>query len=249
VGPGFWNGKTGKALKAKGPEAVIVALYLMTCQHSNMLGLYYVHPAYIAVDTGLGLEGATKGLAGAMEAGFCHFDEASEVVWVVEMAAYQIADQLDPKDLRCKGVQRDYDALPENPFLPMFYERYGRPLHMTRCRGESKPLASPLQAPPKPGTGTGAGTEEGAGAGTGVGAAASPLPAASAGTSPAAEAAAKRGSRIDDEWALPKAWGEWALEQYPHWNADTVRAIAKKALSTGAKGKAAPAKTAAPKKK
>ncbi len=27
---------------------------------------------------------------------------------------------------------------------------------------------------------------------------------------------------------LPKAWGEWALEKYPHWTADTVRAVASK---------------------
>jgi hypothetical protein len=163
VGPQFWNGKTGKALKEKGSEAVIVALYLMTCQHANMLGLYYLHKAYIAVDTGLGLEGACKGLAGAIEAGFCHYDEASEVVWVVEMAAYQVGERLDPKDLRCKGVQREYDALQDNPFLALFYERYGAALHMSACRGDLKPLASPLQTPCKPGAGTGAGEETGAG--------------------------------------------------------------------------------------
>ena len=28
------------------------------------------------------------------------------------------------------------------------------------------------------------------------------------------------------EWVLPKAWGEWAIAEYPHWTPDTVRSIA-----------------------
>jgi hypothetical protein len=150
VSPGFWTGKTGKALKAKGTEAVIVALYLMTCQHSNMLGLYYLSKAYIAVDTPLGFEGASKGLQGACEVGFCHYDDESEVVWVVEMAAYQIAEELKDSDLRCKGIQREYDALPENPFLTAFYERYGAAFHMSSKRGEESKRTRPSKAPTKP---------------------------------------------------------------------------------------------------
>jgi hypothetical protein len=150
VAPGFWTGKTGKALKAKGPEAVIVALYLVTCQHANMLGMYYLSKTYIAVDTPLGFEGACKGLAGACEAGFCRYDEDSEVVWVVEMASYQIGEPLDAKDNRCKGVQREYDALPENPFLAPFYERYGACFHMTSMRGAPPKKTSPSKAPRKP---------------------------------------------------------------------------------------------------
>ena len=150
VAPGFWTGKTGKALKAKGSEAVIVALYLVTCQHANMLGLYYLSKTYIAVDTPLGFEGACKGLLGAIEAGFCHYDEDSEVVWVVEMAAYQIGAQLDAKDNRCRGVQREYDSLPENPFLAPFYERYGQPFHMTAARGLPVKKERASKAPRKP---------------------------------------------------------------------------------------------------
>lgn len=150
VGPQFWNGRTGKALKAKGTEALIVGMYLMTCQHANMLGLYFLNRTYIAVDTGLTLEGATKGLRWACEAGFCHYDEDSEVVWVTEMAFYQVGDQLEPRDNRCKGVQREYDALPENPFLSAFYDRYGKVFHMTNCRFSEAKNTRALQAPLKP---------------------------------------------------------------------------------------------------
>lgn len=167
VGPTFWTGDTGKKLRAAGPEALVVSMYLMTCPHSNMLGLYYVAKLYIAHETGLGLEGASKGLASACEAGFCRYDEASEMVWVQEMALYQIGEWLDEKDNRCKGIQRDYDALPENPFLRSFYERYREPFHLVSGRGaatkKQKGLRSPSKGPSKPGEGTGdrAGEETG----------------------------------------------------------------------------------------
>ncbi|WP_238923738.1 hypothetical protein [Achromobacter ruhlandii] len=150
VGPQFWSGRTGRALKKQGPEAVIVAMYLMTCQHATMLGLYYLDPSYIAADTGLPLEGALKGLRSACEAGFCRFDEDSMVVWVVEMARYQIAGQLEVRDNRCKGIQREYDALPENPYLEPFFEKYGAAFHMTSKRSSDLPEVSPFQAPLKP---------------------------------------------------------------------------------------------------
>ena len=150
VGPKFWIGATGKKLRAAGPEAQIVALYLMTSPHANMLGLYYVPQMFIAHETGLGFEGAAKGLASAIEAGFCEYDEASEMVWVVEMAKYQIADALTGRDLRVKGVQNEYDALPANPFLARFFEHYAISFCMTRKRGAGDSIAPVLQAPLKP---------------------------------------------------------------------------------------------------
>ena len=51
VSPHFWTGTTGKKLRSS-PEAVIVAMYLMTCPHANMLGLYYMPLLYVAHETG-----------------------------------------------------------------------------------------------------------------------------------------------------------------------------------------------------
>ncbi|MDR3353368.1 MAG: hypothetical protein LBO00_10300 [Zoogloeaceae bacterium] len=146
VGPQFWIGPTGKKLRAAGMEAQIVAMYLLTSPHANMLGLYYCPTMFIAHETGLGLEGASKGLQSAIEAGFCEYDEASEVVWVIEMASYQIGEALKPNDLRVKGVQNEYGSLPENPYLARFYEKYSTAFRMSVCRGK----ASPSEAPSKP---------------------------------------------------------------------------------------------------
>ncbi|BAE74453.1 hypothetical protein SGGMMB4_02686 [Sodalis glossinidius str. 'morsitans'] len=134
VSPQFWIGKTGRDLKKMGPEALIVAMYLLTSPHSNMLGLYYIPVQHIAYETGLGMEGASKGLQGGVETGFCHYDFESEMVWVIEMAKYQIGAYLKPKDNQCLGIQRLYDSLPENYLLSMFFDKYHQSFHLTNCR-------------------------------------------------------------------------------------------------------------------
>lgn len=156
VGPQFWIGQTGKKLRGC-MEARIVAMYLMTAPGSNMIGLYYVPLGSIAHETGLGIEGASKGLQWAIEAGFCKYDDTTEMVWVVEMAKFQVAEQLVEKDLRCKGIQREYDALPANPYLASFFDRYGMAFCMTEKRGSGKGLQRGFKVPTKPGTGTGTG--------------------------------------------------------------------------------------------
>ena len=160
--PTFWTGKTGKEIKRRGSEAVVMAMYLMSSPHSNMLGLYYQPLLYAAHETGLGLEGVSKGLRSCIESGFCAFDDDSEMVWVFEMAAYQIGEELSYGDNRCKGVRKDYAELPECPFLAPFFDRYAADFHLTDCRGRApnsdQSEQGAYQAPSKPGTGTGTGT-------------------------------------------------------------------------------------------
>lgn len=148
VGPQFWIGKTGKKLRAAGAAAQLVGLYLMTSPHANMTGLYYVSRDSIAHETGLGMEGASKGLQSCIEAGFCSYDDESEMVWVHEMAFFQIADKLSAADKRSAGVQNEYDALPDNPFLGPFFEKYAGPFNMKRNRGAVD--NNPIEAPSKP---------------------------------------------------------------------------------------------------
>ncbi|MCT0124124.1 hypothetical protein KUA00_03735 [Proteus mirabilis] len=137
VSPQFWIGKTGKEIREKGHEALIVSMYLLTNPHANMIGMYYLPIIYMAHETGLGLEGASKGLLRCIEAGFCHYDEDAEVVWVIEMAKYQIASSLKPSDNRCIGIQREYDSQPKNQFLSMFYDKYKDAFNLSSARESS----------------------------------------------------------------------------------------------------------------
>jgi hypothetical protein len=151
VAPQFWTGRTGKALK-KTKEGVIVGLYLMTSPHANMIGVYHCPLAYVAVDTGLSLEDALKGLARAIEAGFCTYDEESEYVFVHEFAAYQIGEELAIADKRVQGVSNELAKVPKNQCWQGFRARYAVAYHLPAlCRegglneAPSKPHASQEQ--------------------------------------------------------------------------------------------------------
>lgn len=154
LAPTFWTGKTGRALKRRGIEGVLVALYLVSSPHSNMLGLYYQPVLYLAEETGLTIEGASKGLHDCIACGFCSYDEETKTVWVHEMAAWQIAESLSSGDNRCKGIQKDYDALPDNPFIGAWFDRYGPAFKLARRRefeGEIQAKSEGAsQAPSKP---------------------------------------------------------------------------------------------------
>lgn len=43
-----------------------------------------------------------------------------------------------------------------------------------------------------------------------------------------APARSTKGARLPVDWFLPKAWGEWALAEFPSWTADAVRIEAEK---------------------
>lgn len=150
LAPKFWTGETGKRIKKAGPEGVVVAVYLMSSPHSNMIGIFHQPVMYMAYETGLSIEGASKGLRICMDAGFCRFDEASDMVWLPEMAQYQIAKALSPGDKRCKGIRKDYAALPDCPFLGAFFDRYAQAFHLpTRRNGTGEPVPV-SHAPSKP---------------------------------------------------------------------------------------------------
>jgi hypothetical protein len=143
IGPQFWIGTTGKRLRAAGPDAQIVAMYLLTSPHANMLGLFYCPLAFIAHETGLSFEGASKGLQSSIDAGFCRYDEDSEVVWVIEMASFQVGECLKEGDLRVKGVQNEYNSLPENPYLSEFFDKYAADFLMSYRREADSPYEAP----------------------------------------------------------------------------------------------------------
>lgn len=147
VSPMFWTGKTGKELRGH-PEAQIVAMYLMTCPHSNMIGAYPLPKLYLTHETGLSVEGASKGLQRCIDIGFCVYDEESEWVFVVEMGAHQVGEILKSNDLRTKGIHRHYLTIADSVVGRSFFARYSNDWALP-----SKPLISPLEGALKDGEG------------------------------------------------------------------------------------------------
>lgn len=127
-------------------DAQVLALYLMTNPHATMTGVFHCPIIYMAHETGLSLEGASKGLARLIEAGFCEYDEASDSVFVVNMAAYQIDDSLKADDKRVLGLRKEVAKMLPARFQQRFVEVYGERFHLV----EHGKQASPSQAPCKP---------------------------------------------------------------------------------------------------
>ena len=141
VSPSFWNGETGRLLRKAGSEAQLIALYLLTCQSAHMTGLFYLPLPTLCHETGLSMKGAIKALARVSEVNFAHYDTASEMVWVPEMAHYQVGESLLEKDNRHKGILKYLENYRKSKYYMEFYNRYQGPFNL--------PNPSPLQAPCK----------------------------------------------------------------------------------------------------
>lgn len=148
IAPQFWIGPTGKAIRKLGAEAQVIALYLLSSPHANMIGLYHLPIAYISADTGIPFEGACKTLGKLQETGFCGYDHDAEVVFIYEMARYQIAEALKPGDKQCLGVQNAYNNVPKNRYLSDFFDYYATAFNLVEKRvyeAPCKPLRSQEQ--------------------------------------------------------------------------------------------------------
>jgi hypothetical protein len=144
IRPRFWTHGTGKDLR-QDRDARLVAVYLMSCPNSNMIGLYYLPIPTIAHELAMSYEGASKALRRVSEAGFCRYDEQTDYVWVINMAREQIAESLKPTDNRIPGIIRELEKHTKSPFFREFIDHYASAF----CLDYSKFSVSPLEAPSK----------------------------------------------------------------------------------------------------
>src|SRR5262249_25545911 len=141
VAPQFWTGTTGRAIKAAGRDAQIVALYLITAPSSNMIGLYYLPLPTLCHEVGISPKAARRALERLAELRFASYDPASEHVFVHEMARFQMEESLKPGDKRIPGVINDLRAVRAPRYVREFEAKYATAFHLQNG------VASPLQAP------------------------------------------------------------------------------------------------------
>ena len=148
----FWTGRTGKLLRGDS-DAQLLALYLMTSPHANMIGVFHCPVMYMAHETGITMEGASKALRRLREVEFCTFDEDEELIWVHEMAAHQIDEHLSPRDKRVIGIRKQVEQIPEGQIRRGFWARYATDFHLQVStefddsdEGASKALNKPLRS-------------------------------------------------------------------------------------------------------
>lgn len=146
VSPRFWIGTTGKELRGN-PPAQVLALYLMTSPHANMIGVFHCPLIYMAHETGLGMEVASKALQSLIESKFCTYEESSETVFVHRMAAFQIGDHLSEQDKRCKGVEREWNNIPSRQLQQAFFAIYSVAFHLPKQSRKARGTEAPSKPP------------------------------------------------------------------------------------------------------
>ena len=206
VTPAFWIGETGKKLRGD-VNAQVLAMYLMTSPHSTMTGVFHCPVLYMAHETGLGLEGASKALARLLQEGFCEYDEASESVFVVRIASFKIAPSLKTRDKRILGLQREVEKMQPAVLRERFIATYSEAFKL----GDAGKNASPLQAPCKPLPSQEQEQEQ-----------EQELDAPKAPPQQAPAAPTKTGTRLPEDWTLPSEWRDWAIESRPDLDAEAV---------------------------
>jgi len=172
VVPTFWTGTTGRAIRAAGRDAQVVALYLITAPSANMAGLYYLPLVTLCHEVGITRVRAKKALDALAQVGFAEYDEQAECVWVLQMVKYQVGDSLKAGDKRIPAINGILDVMKGHGFVLRFLEAYGTAFHLSPNGATPPPdEASQVAGSPSEGaskghhTGPGTETETGAGAG------------------------------------------------------------------------------------
>lgn len=159
VGWTFWTGKTGRAIRALNrPDVQVIALYLLTCKSATMTGLYYLPVTLMAHETGSPFEGASEALSILVQLGFCALDSERDLVWVCEMARFQIGEELSKGDKRIPAIIGQLQEHAASPLALLFVRKYQAAYHLPSLvvasglkdgRSPEGPYQGPREAPSK----------------------------------------------------------------------------------------------------
>ncbi len=153
----FWTGRTGREIRRRGGrDAQLLAAYLISNRHANMLGLYRLALEDVCHETGLRGSVVKKAFVALAAAEFARYDVAAEFVWVQNMFRFRLGlkpgQALPAKDKRALGANRLFHRLPNNPFSGEFFTATAGLLHLTLTapasalkEGQQEDHASPFQ--------------------------------------------------------------------------------------------------------
>lgn len=183
----IWASEDFRALTEDGRALV---LYLLTCQHGTLAGVFRLPDGYVAEDLQWSSERVAEGFRNVASKGFATRCEATKWVWISKYLEWNPLENPNQRKAAAKLAEK---VPAECQWRQDFRRASGPSIGLA-----PEPLPNPSATVPQPVLGTGTG--EGAGENT--------------------------HTPLAPEWVLPKAWGEWATAEYPHWSPDTVRSIA-----------------------
>jgi hypothetical protein len=114
IKPAFWGGERRSWSDAE----VRLGLYLLSCEHRNLEGLYRLPLGYVVTDLDWPLEKVSRMVAKLVERGFCDYDQDAEVVFVCKSLKHQA-----PKGTpRLKGAAKAIARVPSTRLMGPFFE-------------------------------------------------------------------------------------------------------------------------------
>jgi hypothetical protein len=154
ISPRFWVQGTGEKLR-QSRSARTLALYLMSCPSSSMVGIYYLPIPTMAFELGFTEAEIRAALVALEELDFAHFDETDHLVYLPEGARYQVGETLKPKDNKRKAVVKELAKWKRHRFAHLFWDRYATSYHLesaiagTPLEGVFDPSPTPCEGVPK----------------------------------------------------------------------------------------------------
>lgn len=137
----LWIGETGKQLRGN-TGAQLLAAYLITSPHASMTGLYYCPLMYASQDTGMPVEEIRCCLDVLCDLGFCLYDDETETVFVLQMAKFQVGENLDLRDNRRTAIIRELEKT-TSPFRDLFVAKYCNSFKLDKDTYPRKPRWRP----------------------------------------------------------------------------------------------------------
>ncbi len=200
----IWESSDFRRLSEDGRTLV---LYLLTCQHGTLAGAFRLPDGYVSEDLQWSSERVAEGFLNLASSGFAQRCSVSKWVWVTK---YLHWNPLENPNQR-KAAQKIAEKIPQ--------ECQWRQAFMSDCHAQlglpephpSEPFPNPSETVPQPVTVTVEGTVEGTG--ERVDAAQRVALVVASAAAPVAKATATRGTRLPQDWRLPKPWGEWAVAE------------------------------------
>lgn len=127
-----FTGATGRELRRHPAEVREVQFWLLAGPGRDPFGIFIFEPAIVAPAIGRTEKKIRESLQVLIDLGFCKWDDATQFVWVIEMAHHQFDAPLKLVDKRCVTAQKWYAAAPRNPFLGEWFDRYVDDFHLTK---------------------------------------------------------------------------------------------------------------------
>lgn len=218
----IWASNSYRSLSEDGR---VLVMYLLTCPHGTIAGAFRLPDGYACEDLQWSSERVSKGFTELFENGFANRCETTKWVWIIKHFEWNPLENPNQRKAALKvarsvpddcGWKQDYmqDC---SDFMAVDNSPQRNP---SETLSEPFPNQEQEQEQEQEQKSSKAAVGKGAG------------PKSSADTSPPAAQSvpppSSRGARLSKDWHLPKAWGEWVLDEYPTFTADRIRLEADK---------------------